>query len=149
MPEEMGEEISDGGGQAREESARTATSLILIIDDDSAVRNLLRETLELRGYQIVVAATVQEADEALQRLAATSIGLVITDIHLTRGSHAQEGYELYQRWTALHPTLHFLLISGDPSSRNLPAVRSGIVRFLAKPFTINELLEAVRTLYRL
>jgi DNA-binding NtrC family response regulator len=148
MSDEMGGSISGGNEPAGTENASAAVTTILVIDDDPAVANLLCETLELHGYQTVRAATVQEAEEALQRLGAARLNLVVTDIHLTRGSQAQEGYDLYQRWTALHPTLPFLLMSGAPSSQNLPDVRSGVVRLLPKPFPINTFLDAVRALCR-
>jgi DNA-binding NtrC family response regulator len=148
MSDEMGEGISGGNEPAGTENASTAAATILVIDDDLAIGTLLCEALELRGYRTVRAVTVQEAEEALQRLGAARIGLVVTDIHLTRGSHAQEGYDLYQRWTALHPTLPFLLMSGEPSSQNLPAVRRGAVRLLPKPFPINTFLDAVQALCR-
>lgn len=144
----MSDEMADGDEPAGTGDAGTAVATILVIDDDLAVGNLLCEALELRGYQAVLAVTVQEAEEALQRLGAARLGLVVTDIHLTQGSNAQEGYDLYQRWTAVHPTLPFLLMSGDPSSQNLPAVRRGVVRLLPKPFPITTFLDAVRDLCR-
>jgi DNA-binding response OmpR family regulator len=55
-----------------------------------------------------------------------------------------EGYALWQRWTALDPQLRFILISGDLRSRDLPAIQAGSVRWLGKPFSPEELLEAVR-----
>src|SRR5262245_49784081 len=91
--------------------------IILIIDDDEAIRDMLREVLELQSYRTLTATTVQEAEQILQQQNPDTIGLVITDIHLTPHAQAQEGYVLYKRWTARHPTLPFLLISGDPSSQ--------------------------------
>ena len=134
------------GTQTLVNSMRPAT--ILVVDDDEAVRGLLQEALDLYGYTVVVAATSQEAEDALQRLDPATIGLVIIDIHLTADPHAQEGYVLYQRWTTAHPTLPFLLISGDPNSQTLPAIATGVVRFLAKPFSLTELLQAVQALVR-
>jgi DNA-binding NtrC family response regulator len=144
----MSDEMAGGNEPAGTERASTAGATILVIDDDPAVGNLLCETLELHGYQTVRAETVQQAEEALQWLGTARIGLVVTDINLTRGSHAQEGYDLYQRWTAMHPTLPFLLMSGDPSSQSLPAVRRGVVRLLSKPFPLTIFLDAVRALCR-
>ena len=126
--------------------AGSSRPTILVVDDNPAVRQLLREALHLHGYHVIDAAAAQQADELLQRLGPDPIALVITDIHLTDDPAGQEGYDLYQRWVAARPTLHFLLISGDPGSRALQAVRSGAVRFLIKPFTIDELFGVVRAL---
>jgi DNA-binding NtrC family response regulator len=117
---------------------------VLVVDDEIGVRETLDQGLSLHGYRVITAATVQEAEKALQRLGAAQIDLVITDINLTPAYNAQEGYALYQRWSALYPTLRFILISGNPNSQELPHIRAGAVRFLAKPFGIDALIEVVR-----
>jgi DNA-binding NtrC family response regulator len=117
---------------------------VLIVDDEMGVREILREALSFYGYRIITATSGQEAENALQSLGGAEINLVITDLNLTPARNAHEGYALYQRWSALYPTLGFILISGDPDNQELPEVRSGAVRFLAKPFEIDVLLEVVR-----
>ena len=146
MSDERRSEQPEHTDRERESRAGRNRPTILVVDDDEAVRHLLREALHFHGYRVMDAAVVEEAEESLQRVDAGTIGLVITDIHLTSDPRGQEGYDLYQRWVATRPTLHFLLISGDPDSHALPAVRSGAVRFLLKPFTIDELLAVVRSL---
>jgi DNA-binding NtrC family response regulator len=117
---------------------------VLIVEDEVGVREILREALSFYGYRVIPAATVQEAEKALQRLAVVETNLVITDVNLTSIHHAREGYALYQRWSALYPALRFILISGDTNNQELPAIRSGAVRFLAKPFAIDALLKVVQ-----
>ena len=117
---------------------------VLIVEDEMGVRELLYEALRFYGYRVIAAASVQEAENALQSLGVAETDLVITDINLMPAHNAQEGYTLYQRWSALYPALHFLLISGDSRNQELPDIRSGAVRFLAKPFGIDALLEVVR-----
>ena len=117
---------------------------VLIVDDEMGVREILYETLSFYGYRVVTAATVQEAENALQSPDMAETNLVIIDINLTPAQNAREGYALYQRWSALYPALRFILISGDPDNQELPDVRSGAVRFLAKPFEIDVLREVVR-----
>jgi two-component system cell cycle sensor histidine kinase/response regulator CckA len=147
--------LPTGGGQLRTNTqSAIVTTLatlatpprILILDDDEAIRTLLEEALQLHGYQTVTAATVTEAEAVLQQYGAAGLALVISDIHLSPNLQAQEGYVLYQRWTVSYPVLRFLLMSGDPRSQTLPAIRTGQVRFLAKPFSISELLDAVQAI---
>ena len=121
---------------------------ILVVDDDEAVRELVENALQLQGYTIVTAATIQAAEEAKQRLDGTHLGLVICDIHLTAKPQEHEGYALYQRWATSDPNLPFLLMSGDRQAQNLPAIQSGVVRFLPKPFLIEDLLATVQALIR-
>jgi DNA-binding NtrC family response regulator len=77
-------------------------------------------------------------------MGVVTIRLVIADIHLTSGLQACEGYHLYECWHRRYPQLPFLLMSGSPVSRDLPAVHMGEVRFLAKPFALDDLLHAVQ-----
>src|SRR5262245_63373834 len=116
---------------------------ILIIEDDAAVTAALDEVLSYHGYFIFTAGSVEEADRALQRLGAAQVHLVISDIHLTHNPDACEGYTLYQRWSSSHPDLPFILMSAFPNSRDLPAVRAQSVRFLEKPFAIEDLLQCI------
>jgi DNA-binding NtrC family response regulator len=117
---------------------------VLIVEDDRGVRDILREALSFCSYRVITAATVQEAERALQTLGVAETNLVIADVNLTHVRDAREGYALYQRWSALYPALRFILMSGDPANQELPAIRSGAVRFLAKPFEIDALFEVVR-----
>ena len=117
---------------------------VLIVEDDRGVRDILREALSFCSYRVITAATVQEAERALRTLGVAETNLVIADVNLTHVRDAREGYALYQRWSALYPALRFILMSGDPANQELPAIRSGAVRFLAKPFEIDGLFEVVR-----
>lgn len=121
---------------------------VLVVDDDEEVRNLIEDALQMHAYEVVATATEQEAEEVRRRRSTADIGLVICDINLTVNSQAQEGYALYQRWTTAEASLPFLLISGDPQAISLPAIRTGAVRFLPKPFSINDLITAVQALMR-
>jgi DNA-binding NtrC family response regulator len=117
---------------------------VLIVEDDAGVREALVEILRPEGCRVLTATTVQEAEEAKQRVAPGGIDVVLANIHLTADREAREGYALWQRWTALDPHPRFILMSGDTSSRDLPAIRAGAVRWLTKPFSHAGVLEAVR-----
>jgi FixJ family two-component response regulator len=80
----------------------------------------------------------------LQQVGSATIWLVIADIHLTARRQAYEGYHLYERWHTCYPELPFLFIRGSPDGQELPAVRTGAVQLLSKPFAFGDLLHAVR-----
>jgi DNA-binding NtrC family response regulator len=61
---------------------------------------------------------------------------------------AQEGIMLAARWLALHPTLPFVIITGDPRPFTLPCAHPGMLQFLLKPFSIKEFFEILATLLR-
>jgi DNA-binding NtrC family response regulator len=121
---------------------------ILIVEDNEVVRDMLAVALQAYGYAVATAATVHEAEAAMQQPGPSAIGLVIADIHLTSDREAREGYALYQRWTTAHPHLAYLLTSGDRTNAALPAIRDGVVAFLAKPFELTELSDTVQALLR-
>lgn len=117
---------------------------ILLIEDDEILRQTVELLLQHHGYTVLTTATRQEAEEIRQRVGLEAIDLVISNIYLTPDPRAQEGYVLYEQWSAERPSLPYLFISGDPTSQDLPAVRSGLVRLITKPFLPAELLAAVR-----
>jgi DNA-binding NtrC family response regulator len=130
--------------EARSRRDRCSETTVLVIDDEEPVRETLVEVLSFHSYNIITAASVGDAEEAMQRLGVEGIQLVITDIHLTPGRQLRAGYALAQRWRAQHPGFPFILISGDPSNEELPDVRAGALRFLLKPFRMEVFLEVVR-----
>jgi DNA-binding NtrC family response regulator len=120
------------------------TPTILLIEDDPSIQGTLAEVLRLEDYTLMMAATVEAAEDAWQRVGSGGLALVIADIHLTARRQASEGYQLYERWHRRAPQLPFLFMSAAPDGEELPAVRAGAVRFLAKPFAYGDLLQSVR-----
>jgi len=110
---------------------------ILVVEDEGAVRGLIRTVLMRAGYEVLVA---NGGDEAV-RLSESHTGhihLLLTDMVMpgTRGD------DLARRLAASRPNLHVLLMSGytDQTVGELAAE----VAFLQKPFTPSALAQAVR-----
>jgi two-component system cell cycle sensor histidine kinase/response regulator CckA len=112
---------------------------ILLVEDQDEVRNLVRRMLEARGYQVLMAAS---GDEAL-RLAARhgSIDLLVTDVVMPGMSGRQAALLL----VPAHPKMRVLYLSGYT---NEAIVRHGMlepgIAFLQKPFTAETLGRKVR-----
>lgn len=117
---------------------------VLIIEDETGVLAALYEALSFHGYWVITASTIQGAEEVRTHLGLERLALVLADVHLTSNPHEQEGYVLYRRWRAAYPALPFVIMSGYPSSRDLPDIRDGVVPFLAKPFAIDKLLTVIQ-----
>jgi DNA-binding NtrC family response regulator len=130
--------------ETRHRCSDALQAAVLIIDDEQPVRETLAEVLSIHGYRVIMASSVEEAEEIKQRVGVEAIQLVISDIHLTPVSQARAGYALAQRWRAMHPALPFILMSGDTTNQDLPDIRTGALRFLLKPFSMEALLDAVR-----
>jgi DNA-binding response OmpR family regulator len=113
---------------------------ILIIDDDVEFGIFLQEILEHAGYEVVVA---HNGREGVADYEAMSIALVITDILMPE----QEGLETIALLRRINPQLKIIAMSGGGQTGRLDflyvAATLGVQRTLHKPFTRQELLEAV------
>jgi len=106
---------------------------ILVVEDESGIRELIRKILQRERYRVLEAGS---AEEALTVAQGQGIDLLITDVMLP----GIRGPELARRMQQTAPRLKTLFISGyTGEERVLPGAR-----FLAKPFTLQVLLEKVR-----
>jgi PAS domain S-box-containing protein len=113
---------------------------ILLVEDNPAVLELTREALRHQGYRVLVAS---DGDEAL-RVAQNHPGvidLLLTDLVLP----GFNGQTLAVRLRAMRPHLSILFSSGYSADAFKPSMELGQTGFLAKPYTIDELMRAVRT----
>ena len=116
------------------------SELVLLVEDEPAVRNLARRALQRYGYKVLEAP---DGDTALTlaREARDPIGLLLTDVVMP----GMSGRELAQRLTAEHASLRVLYTSGYPDTAELSeAVQEAAVAYLSKPYTPEELARKVR-----
>jgi two-component system cell cycle sensor histidine kinase/response regulator CckA len=124
---------------ARRFQAR-GTETLLLVEDEEAVRRVVRSILERRGYTVIEAASGLEALSAFDDY-ADEVDLLITDIVMPRMS----GRELASRLTALRPDLRVLFISGYVDDSVKPQELFTLTsHFLQKPFTPDALTAKVR-----
>lgn len=121
---------------------RVRPETVLVVEDEEGVRALVRDVLELNGYQVLEAAT---GEEALDRAARHGgpIHLLVADLSLPDLG----GRELVQRLAGGRPELKVLFVSGH--HREATAVQKELGSagaFLSKPFTVDGLVAAVRAL---
>ncbi|NJL48620.1 MAG: response regulator [Leptolyngbyaceae cyanobacterium SM2_5_2] len=137
LPQAQGEEISCG---LPEEPIYGDWETILLVDDEVNVQLSIHALLE--SYNYVVLST-NSSLAALETYAQyqDDIGAVILDI----GMPTLDGFGLIQRLREINPAVKIMAISGLPSNQE-KALAAGAMVFLAKPFSLNELL---RELYGL
>jgi putative two-component system response regulator len=110
---------------------------VLVIDDETIIRELMCEILERAGYETTRAST---ADEALGLLTDPEIGLVVSDIVMPGLS----GLELLEEVRARRPSLPVILVTGAGTYENLTqAVTRGADGLVIKPFSHADLQNAV------
>jgi PAS domain S-box-containing protein len=121
-------------------AAQGGTEIILLVDDEDAVRRMLARGLRMGGYEVYEATNAQEAIAILQEEGA-AIQLVVTDVAMPDMS----GVELGNRAAVSWPRLPIIFVSGHPYEVVAPdpsLVAQG--RFIQKPFTIERLLDKIR-----
>jgi len=116
---------------------------ILITEDDSQVRGMLRLTLEREGHEIVEAG---DGREALRRCAEGPVDIVVTDLIMPE----MEGIEFIRRLRRMRPEVKIIAMSGGgyigPQSYLDTARKCGASYAFSKPVDRATLLDAIRQL---
>jgi len=124
---------------ARAPSARAPEDrTLLVADDDAAVRTVLTQALERFGYRVVAVGDGAEALAELYRR-GDDVDLVISD----SGMPNMTGPQLYRALRGAGRNVRFLSTSGSPDEE-IVAANDPRWRMLPKPWTVEELLTAVR-----
>ena len=113
---------------------------ILIVDDDEHVAAGIHRALTLTGY---AAETCGSAEEALERLGEQAWDLVISDLRLP----GMNGQRFLHRVATLQPAARRILITGFGTPETELWVRQEVDDWLSKPFTTQQLLQAVQRLF--
>lgn len=114
--------------------------LVLVVDDESVLRNITQRVLEKFGYRVVLACDGAEAVEIHAELRGT-IRLVLTDMLMP----VMDGPATIAALLASEPTLPIIATSGLGARSTAEQVAHGQVRaVLDKPFTADGLLRTVR-----
>jgi CheY-like chemotaxis protein len=110
---------------------------VLVVDDDAAVRRIIRHNLVKHGFHV---AEAENGLTALEVIRATPVDLILLDLRMPM----MNGYELADR------------LQADPATANVPIVVSSVVAdeakqrivraktFLLRPFAVKDLVTAVR-----
>ncbi|MCR4375267.1 MAG: ATP-binding protein, partial [Acidobacteria bacterium] len=110
--------------------------LVLVIDDEAAVREVTRRTLEAHGYRVLLAAGGAEGVAAYARH-QLEIAVVITDMMMP----LMDGAATMAALRGINPDVRIIAASGLPEDAHVKeAGEAGAAHFLAKPFTAETLL---------
>jgi PAS domain S-box-containing protein len=115
---------------------------ILVVDDEEAVREIMRNTLEAFGYKVLAAG---DGTEAVQMYAESKgiVAAVITDMVMP----FMDGPATMRVLRRMNPQSKFIAMSGMAEDANLVRTADfGVVPFLQKPFTAEKLLTKLHDL---
>ena len=112
--------------------------IILIIDDEEAIRNALRDILEMEDYEVEEA---KDGIDALSKLKLKTYDAAICDIKMPK----MDGMELLERAQIICPDLPIIMISGHGDiDTAVETVKKGAFDYISKPPDLNRLLITLR-----
>lgn len=111
---------------------------ILIIDDEKAIRNTLREILEYEGYLIEEASN---GEEGIQKIESDDFDMVLCDVKMPK----MDGMTVLSKVKEIDEDLPIVMISGHGNvEMAVEATKKGAYDFIVKPPDLNKLLIIVR-----
>ena len=114
---------------------------ILVVDDDSRIREMLSDYLSLNGFAV---RTAEDGDEMRRRLAEQSADLLILDLMLP----GEDGLSL-TRYIRQHTEMPIIILTGRGEEVDtVVGLEMGADDYVAKPFSLRELLARVKTVIR-
>ena len=115
---------------------------VLVVDDDRAVRDSLRRSLEFNGYDVVLAA---DGAEGLVAVGAQHPDVVVIDVMMPR----LDGIETTRALRAAGNDVPVLVLTArDAVGERVVGLDAGADDYLTKPFALEELLARLRALLR-
>src|SRR5580704_9972917 len=139
LPEADGEAPSKIAQPVADSEAKV-TETILVVEDEDEIRDMVREYLERKGYNVVAANNGSEALQVAHRYKG-SIHLLLTDMVMPQIG----GHELAQQIKGMRPRIKILFTSGYPEHATLDekiADQSAVL--LQKPYPLNTLASQIR-----
>lgn len=111
---------------------------LLLVEDDSSVRNTIVTFLELEGYRVDAVSTTHEA---LKRLDEQSYPIVLSDIYLDE----RTGLDVLAAARKANPKCAVILMTGRGSMETvMKATEGGAFDYIAKPFKLDHMLETLK-----
>ena len=107
---------------------------VLLVEDEESVRELVRETLRRKGFQVLEAGR-GDAALAIAASHAGPIDILISDVALP----GMNGHELGLQLSKTHPKIKILFVSGYPEEAIVHSGAGPRISFLQKPFTLQAL----------
>jgi excisionase family DNA binding protein len=115
---------------------RAARKRVLVVDDESSIRDLLSKTLALAEYDV---DTAGDGAAALDRMRASSYDLMIADLKMP----GMDGLTLIRQAKRMKADLPIIIITGfSTESSAIEAVNLGVAGYLTKPFRVPQVLAA-------
>lgn len=111
---------------------------ILVIDDEKAIRNTLKDILSFEGFAVEEAV---DGAEGLEKIQANDYHCILCDIKMPK----MDGMEVLDKVKEIKPDIPFVMISGHGNIETaVEAVKKGAYDYISKPPDLNRLLITIR-----
>jgi CheY-like chemotaxis protein len=107
---------------------------VLVVDDEPSIRLLCRVNLELEGYRVLEADSL---DDARRALAGEPVRVMLLDVHVGR----DDGRDLLREVRTAYPGVQVALLSGSAAREQI--AREQADALVTKPFVLEDLIETV------
>lgn len=113
---------------------------ILVVDDEAAIRRAVSRILERYEYDVLLAAT---GNEACALLESNTVDIILLDLHMPGMSGATLYHVIATQWPVLAKRV--IVLSGDLDARSHESwLQLNRLSVVYKPFQIHELIEAIK-----
>ncbi len=112
---------------------------ILVVDDDTAMREMMALALSKEGFEVRTAAS---AGDAMNAVAGSSFHIIVADIYLGDGT----GLDLLEHCRSQYPDSKVILVTAHGTIETAASAQQlGVFDYLAKPFAVDALVDRVRS----
>jgi CheY-like chemotaxis protein len=112
--------------------------IILVVDDDTSVRDSLKKLLEAENYRVL---TARDSAEALEQFESERIHLVVMDVNLGE----DDGWDTFERMATANGSVPTVIVTAEFGQRGR-AIAAGVEALIEKPMDVPLFLEVVEQL---
>jgi DNA-binding response OmpR family regulator len=136
--------LSGADGSARPPARQTDVALsILVVDDESDLREMLTRSFSREGHRVVAVA---DGTEAIERAGSESLDIILLDVALGSGP---DGYEVCRTLRARRNMVPIIMLTAlDSEADAVLGLEAGADDYVTKPFGLAELRSRIRAVLR-
>ena len=122
------------------------TRKVIVVDDSSVMRQIIKNNLKQLGFNLANLLDAEDGEEALQRINADGVDLVISDWNMPK----MTGIDFLKaiRSDGALKELPFLMVTSEADKEKImEAVQAGVNQYIVKPFNASQLEEKIKEIF--
>lgn len=140
VKEEIVMDVAVAKKQEKKKKPKKAKPTVLVVDDEYNIRAMIKEIMEMNGYEVLTAGNGRDGVDLYQRHKG-KIDLVILDMVMP----VMDGRTTFIEIKNINPKQKILIISGYSQKEDLDEIlRKGAVGFMRKPFQLDEIVKKIK-----